>query len=222
MLGTSLPPGQASCGGEISLGGAMSHRRCARELVTLRNFLGNGGDARAPRKPVVIPAVRSIEHPVGGGGLILNNRPTHKRCADHTGFSQVGKLTIAYMYREGCAPDIGKPTIPYPPRVPGPGLVLHARVRCVRGPRHGYTDRFGTTTGTGPGTTTGTGAGTGAGTTTGRYRSRSRCRSRHRYHHRYRYRCRYRHHPCIVQWTGVTRCTRIHGSERRRGRVGSC
>ena len=63
MLGTSLLPGQASRGGAIGISDAMSHRRGARELVTLRNFLGNGGRCESVAATVVIPAVRSIEHP---------------------------------------------------------------------------------------------------------------------------------------------------------------
>ena len=77
MLGTSLLPGQASCGGAISLGGAMSHRRCAREL----------GGCESAAKPVVIPSVRSMNIP-WAGGLILNNRAT--KGARITPVSQAG------------------------------------------------------------------------------------------------------------------------------------
>ena len=56
IFGTSLLPGQASRGGAIERGDAMSHRRC-RE---------NSGAPMRERHPT-IPAVRSIEHPVGRG-----------------------------------------------------------------------------------------------------------------------------------------------------------
>ena len=82
---TSVLPEQASRGGAIGGGGAMTLRRLPRKLATLRNYLGTGTRCRSTHPPVVMPAVRSIEHP--SGGTANSQYPSDKRAPDLTRFT---------------------------------------------------------------------------------------------------------------------------------------
>ena len=82
---TSVLPEQASRGGAICGVGAMTLRRLPRKLATLRNYLGTGDRCRSTHPLVVMPAVRSIEHP--SGGTANSQYPSDKRAPDLTRFT---------------------------------------------------------------------------------------------------------------------------------------
>ena len=89
MLGTSLLPGQASRGGAIGISDAMSHRRCARELATLRNFLANGGRCESVGRRR--NSMRNSRDP----GIALYGRPTDGGRRIATPERQMGRADLA-------------------------------------------------------------------------------------------------------------------------------